>query len=148
MRSCASASVSPRLLISSFTSSIHVFLGLPLGLFPGTSRKYASWIGLLSSLRTTYPNHRNLDFSTQSITVFRIPSRLKIESDGMRSIKVTPHIIQAMRLSVESNLCLCSNFSVQVSQEYVITGRTQAQQIIPLCFMDNHRFPSKTPPWI
>ena len=52
--------------MSSVTQSLHLFLGLPLGLIPGTWCSQTSF-KILASRRTTCPNHLSLDSSILSL---------------------------------------------------------------------------------
>src|SRR5437899_12636099 len=100
--------------MSSFTHSIHVFLGLPF-LTPPTSSKFLHLeTQSPASLRSTCPNHLSLPRLT-TLSTPSIPSPCLSSSLGILSFRVTPDIHLTMLFSVLTSLCISSTFIGQVS---------------------------------
>ena len=138
-------------LPSSWTQSIHRFLGRPLFLVPGSLRSAAHLTNSFSSILFTCPYHLSLlscIFSLSSVTF----NSCFISSFLILSRLVTPLMARRHLISATSNFFTCSSFTAQVSAPYRITGLTivlytcvfsligiRLSYIIPLTFL--HVFP-------
>src|SRR6184192_4899492 len=116
--------------MSSFTHSIHVFLGLPFLTPPTTSKFLHLKTQSSASLRSTCPNHLNLPRLT-TLSTPTIPSPHLSSSLDLLSFRVTPDIHLTMLFSVLSGLCISSTFVGQVSLPYTSTLCTHALYIFP-----------------
>src|SRR5437867_10263340 len=114
--------------MSSFTHSIHVFLGLPFLTPPATSKFLHLETQSSASLRSTCPNHLSLPRLTTPSTP-SIPSPRVSSSLGLLSFKVTSDIHLTMVFSVLTSLCISSFFIGQVSLPYTSTLCTHALYI-------------------
>src|SRR5437867_4021938 len=88
---CVSSFLNPHSFISSFTHSIHVFLGLPFLTPPTTTKFLHLEIQSPASLRSTCPNHLSLPCLT-TLSTPTIPSLLLSSSLDLLSFRVTPDI--------------------------------------------------------
>src|SRR3989441_1697672 len=114
--------------MSSFTHSIHVFLGLPFLASPTTSKFLHLETQSPASLRSTCPNHLSLPRLT-TLSTPTIPSPLPSSSLDLLSFRDTPDL--TMLFSVLSGLCISSTFIGQVSLPYTSTLCTHALYIFP-----------------
>src|SRR5437899_559300 len=116
--------------MSSFTHSIHVFLGLPFLTPPTTSKFLHLETQSPDSLPSTCPNHLSLPrlttLSTPAIPIPRLSSSL-----DLLSCRITPDIHLTMLFSVLTSLCISSTFIGQVSLAYTSTLCTHALYIFP-----------------
>ena len=87
----ASSLQSPFSLISSFNTSLHLFLGLPFTPSPSTCSVLILFIQHNSSLLSTWPNHLNL-FHRMTSAMSSIASMLLTYSLLFLSLKLTPVI--------------------------------------------------------
>ena len=87
----ASSLQSPFSLISSFNTSLHLFLGLPFTPWPSTCSVPIIFIQHNSSLLSTWPNHLSL-FRRMTLAVSSIASMLLTHSLLFLSLKFTPVI--------------------------------------------------------
>src|SRR5207247_7018955 len=115
---------------TTFTQSIHVFLGLPF-LTPHTTSKFLHLeTQSPSSLRFTCPNHLSLPRLT-TLSTPTIPSPCLSSLLDLLSFRVTPDIHLTMLFSVLTRLCISSSFVGQVSLPYTSTLCTHALYIFP-----------------
>src|SRR6059036_3649508 len=121
--------------MSSFTHSIHVFLGLPFLTPPTTLKFLHSETQSPASLRSTCPNHLSLP-SLTTLSPPTIPSPRLSSSLDLLSFIVTPDIHLTMLFSVLTSLCISSTFIGQVSLSYTSTLCTDALYIFPFTFND------------
>src|SRR3989442_12208374 len=119
--------------MSSFTHSIHVFLGLPFLTPPTTSKFLHLETQSSASLRSTWPNHLSLPRLT-TLSTPTIPRPLLSSSLDLLSFRDTPDIHLTMLFFVLSSLCISSTFIGQVSLPYTSTLCTHALYIIPFTF--------------
>lgn len=112
--------VRPNSLMSSLTTSSHVFLGLPFGLTPPTSILVHFFSHSSSSFLSTCPNHRSRPLLNTYINV-SIPNHLLSSSFLFLSLSLTPHINLTICISALSILCTFSPFNAHVSLPYNIT---------------------------
>src|SRR5260221_56975 len=97
-RSWASSRLRPISFMSLFTTSIHIFFGLPLDLGPSTSKTLQPFTQSQSSFLSTCPNHLSLfHFTTTPIASTPILS-LDIAL-VIFSLRETPHIILIILIS-------------------------------------------------
>src|SRR2546425_3447637 len=129
--SCASSFFNPHSFMSSFTHSIHVFLGLPFLTPPTTSKFLHLETQSSAPLRFTCPNHLSLPCLT-TLSTPTIPSPRLSSSLDLLSFRVTPDIHLIMLFSVLTSLCISSTFNGQVSLPYTGTLCTHALYIFPL----------------
>src|SRR2546425_1139905 len=122
---CASSFFNLQSFMSSFTHSIHVFLGLPFLTPPTTSKFLHLKPQSPASLRSTYPNHLSLPRLT-TLSTPTIPSPLLSSSLDLLSFRDTPDIHLTMLFSILSSLCVSSTFIGQVSLPYTSTLCTHA----------------------
>src|SRR3989441_3573123 len=119
--------------MSSFTNSIHVFLGLPFLTLPTISKFLHLETQSPASLRSTCPNHlslpRLITLSTPTIPSPRLSSSL-----DLLSFTVTPHIHLTMLFSVLTSLFISTTFIGQVSLPYAITVYTHVLYIFLFTF--------------
>src|SRR2546425_5865228 len=106
--------------MSSFTYSIHVFLGLPFLTPPTTSKFLHLEIQSSASLRSTCPNHLSLPRLT-TLSTPTIPSPRLSSSLDLLSFRVTPDIHLTMLFSILTSFCILSTFIGQVSLPYTST---------------------------
>src|SRR3989442_14485220 len=119
--------------MSSFTHSIHVFLGLPFLTPPTTSKFLHLETQSPASLRSTCPNHLSLPRIT-TLSTPTIPSPHLSSSLDLLSFRVNPDIHLTMLFSVLTSLCISSTFIGQVSLPYTSTLCTHALYIFPFTF--------------
>ena len=133
-RSYTSSADSPFSLMSSFTLSNHLLLGLPLFLLPCTFTTIALLPTYCSSLRITCPYHFNLVSCTFFVIspTFVVPLIL---SFLILSSFVTPHIHRSILISATSNFFPCAFFNAHVSAPYISAGLTTVLYTFPLIFM-------------
>ena len=89
---CASSMLSPLLLISSFTTSLQVFFGLPLLLLPKTFSSH-TLITFVLSILSIWPSYLSLCsaryFTTSSTSVFALSTALDTQSKSVyRTIRI------------------------------------------------------------
>src|SRR2546425_241697 len=126
---CASSFFNPHSFMSSFTYSIHVFLGLPFLKLPTTSKFLHLETQSPASLRSTHSNHLSLPRLT-TLSTSTIPSpRLSSSLDHL-SFRVTPDIDLTTPLSVLSSLCIPPTLIGQVSLPYTSTLCTHALYMV------------------
>src|SRR3989442_10528627 len=111
--------------MSSFTHSIHVFLGLPFLTPPTTSKFLHLETQSPASLRSTCPTHLSLPRPT-TLSTPTIPSPRLSSSLDLLPFRDTPDIHLTMLFSVLSSLCISSTFIGQVSLPYTSTLCTHA----------------------
>src|SRR5437867_11272525 len=99
--------------MSSFTHSIHVFLGLHFLTPPTTSKFLHLETQSPASLCSTCPNHLSLPRLT-TLSTPTIPSLLLSSPLDILSFRDTPDIHLTMLFSVLSILCISSTFIGQV----------------------------------
>src|SRR3989442_13659212 len=116
--------------MSSFTHSIHVFLGLPFLTPPTTTKFLHLETQSPASLRSTCPNHLSLPRLT-TLSTPTIPSLLLSSSLNLLSFRVTPDIQLTILFSVLTSLCISSTFIGQVSLPYTSTLCIHALYIFP-----------------
>src|SRR5260221_13267816 len=105
--------------MSLFTTSIHVFFGLPLGFCPSSSKTVQPFIQSQLSFLSTCPNHLSLfRFTTTAIASTPILS-LNITL-VILSLRDTPHIILIILFSALSSFAACSAIIAYVSLPYII----------------------------
>src|SRR5260221_10807054 len=105
--------------MSVFTTSTHVFFGLPLGFGPSTSKTVQPFTQSQSSFLPTCPNHLSLfHFPTTPITSTPILS-LNIML-VILSLRDTPHIILIILISAFSSFASCSALIGHVSLPYIV----------------------------
>ena len=133
-RSYTSSADSPFSLMSSFTLSNHLLLGLPLFLLPCTFITIALLPTQCSSLRITCPYHFNLLSCTFFVIspTFAVPLIL---SFLILSSFVTPHIHRSILISATSNFFSCAFFNAHDSAPYISAGLTTVLYTFPLIFM-------------
>ena len=90
--------------ISLRTPSIHLPLGLPLGLFPGTLMSPTALTSLFSSILCMCPYHRSLISLTFSCKLLT-PSSFLMSTLFTLSLNVTPFILFNILISVFSGIC-------------------------------------------
>src|SRR2546425_5390089 len=110
---CASSFFNSHSFMSSFTHSIHVFLGLPFLTPPTTSKFLHLETQSPASLRSTCPHHLSLPRLT-TLSTPTISSLLLRSSFDLLSFRVTPDIHLTMLFSVLLRLCISSFFIGQV----------------------------------
>src|SRR5260221_1812061 len=89
-RSWATSRLRPISFMSLFTTSIHVFCGLPLGFSPSTSKTVQPYTQSQSSFLSTCPNHLSLfRFTTTTIASIFGSAEYSIWSN-IRSGRITP----------------------------------------------------------
>src|SRR5207245_2361185 len=122
-RFCAISGFKFNSFMPSLTHSSHVFLGLPLPLFPSTLTFRQALTHSYPTIRSTCPNQRNLPLLTTSTThsIPRHKYSLLFLSDNF-----TPHILLTIHISLRSSLLASSSFKGQVSLPYPRTLCTQA----------------------
>ena len=98
-----------------FTTSIHLFLCLPLLLCPRTSASKTFLTQSFSSQHCTCPNHLNLASRTLSVT-HATPRMRRISSFLFLSLNVKPRIHLSILISVLSNRSSSRLFNVHVSK--------------------------------
>ena len=116
----ASSLQSPFSLISSFNTSLHLFLGLSFTPSPSTCSVSILFIQHNSSLLSTWPNHFSL-FCHITSAMSSIASMLLTHTLLFLSLKLTPVI----HLNILISLCIfliSSTFVGHVSLPYNITG--------------------------
>ena len=109
--------------------SLHLFLGLPLGLLPSTSLFITAFIGFMSSILVRWPYHRSLISLTFSMMSFT-PSSLLMLTLLSLSLKVTPFILLSILISVDSSILSSFLPTVQVSAPYSNTGLITVRYIL------------------
>ena len=97
--SCASSGVIRSACISLRTPSIHLPLGLPLGLFPDTLMSPTALTSLFSSIFCMCPYQRSLISLTFS-SVLLTPSSFLMSTLFTLSLSVTPFILLNILISV------------------------------------------------
>jgi len=101
--------------MSFLTQSHEVFLGHPLCLIPSTSNITQGLTYLLvSSLRSTHPNHLNLLFLISKMTHSYLNGSLS-SSLFFLSFSLIPHIQLIILISMQFNFTSCSALIGQVS---------------------------------
>ena len=111
--------------------SIHLRVGLPLLLFPGTSIAITLLPTYSSSLLSTCPYHFNL-LSCTFLYISPIFVVTLILSFLILSSLVTPLIHLNILISATSNFFACVFFTAQVSAPYIIAGLTTVLYTFPL----------------
>ena len=129
----ASSLQSPFFLISSFNTSLHLFLGLPFTPLPSTCSVSILFIQHNSSLLSTWPNHINL-FHRMTSAMSSIASMLLTHSLLFLSLKLTPVIHLNILISLLCIFLISSIFVSHVSLTYNIAGLMHVVQIIPFDF--------------
>src|SRR5260221_8557799 len=110
--------------MSLFTTSIHVFFGLPLGFGPSASKTVQPFPQSQSSFLSTCPNRLSLfRFTTTPIASTHILS-LNITL-VILSLRDTPHIILIILISALSSFASSSALIRHVLLPYIIQLRTQ-----------------------
>ena len=130
-RSYTSSSDSPISLMSSFTLSNHLLLGLPLFLLPCTFITIALLPSSCSSLLITCPCHFNLlscIFFVISPT-FVVPLILSFLI--LFSFE-PPHIHRSILISATSNFFSCAFFNAHVSAPYISAGLATVLHTFPI----------------
>ena len=117
----ASSLQSPFSLISSFNTSLHLFLGLPFTPSPSTCSVSILFIQHNSSLLSTWPNHLSL-FHRITSAMSSIASMLLTHSLLFLSLKLTPAIHLNILISLLCIFLISSTFVGHVSLPYNITG--------------------------
>ena len=118
-------------LISSFTLTNHLLLGLPLFLLPCTFITIALLPTQCSSLLITCPYH----FDLLSWTFFVIPYTFVVPlilSFLILSSFVTPHSHRSILISATSDLFSCAFFNAHVYAPYISAGLTTVLYTFPL----------------
>ena len=118
----ASSLQSPFFLISSFNTSLHLFLGLPFTPSPSTWSVSILFIQHNSSLLSTWPNHLNLFRRITSPMSLIASSMLLTHSLLFLSLKLTPVIHLNILISLLCILLISSIFVAHVSLPYNIAG--------------------------
>lgn len=121
--------------MSFLTTSPHVFLSLPLGFLPSTSRCIHFFTQFVSSLLSTWPLHLNLPLRIVTFTD-SIPNLFLSSSLLTLSRNFDPHIHLSICISVLCSLCSCSAFTAQVSLPYSNVLLTHVLYTLPLTFKD------------
>ncbi|XP_054648940.1 uncharacterized protein LOC129190355 [Dunckerocampus dactyliophorus] len=128
--SSASSSLTPTTFMSSFTTSINLFFGLPLGLLPGSS-KLSILLPIYSlSLLWTCPNHLSL----ASLTLSPKPLTCAVPlmySFLILSFLVTPRENLSIFISATSSSVSCLFFIDTVSRRNNIAGLTTVLYSFP-----------------
>ena len=119
--SWASSGVIRSSCMSLRTQSIHLPLGLPLGLFPGTLMSTTALNSLFSSILCMCPYQRSLISMTFSCILFTYSSFL-MSTLFILSLSVIPSIIRYILISVFSRICSSFFLTVQHSAPYRSTG--------------------------
>ena len=119
--SWASSGVIRSVCISLRTQSIHLPLGLPLGLFPGTIMSTTALTSLFSSILCMCPYQRSFISLTYSCMLFT-PSSFLMSILFTLSLSVTPLILCNILISVFSRICSSFFLTVQHSAPYRSTG--------------------------
>ena len=112
---------SPFSLMSSFNTSLHLFLGLPFTSWPSTCSVSILFNQHNSSLLSTWPNHLNL-FRHITSAMSSITSMLLTHSLLFLSLKLTPVIHLNILISLLCIFLISSIFHGHVSLPYNITG--------------------------
>ena len=107
--------------ISLRTQSIHLPLGLPLGLFPGTLMSITALSSLFSSILCMCPYQRSIISLTFSCILFT-PSSFLMCAFFTSSLSVTPLIFRYILISVLSRIYSSFFLTVQHSAPYRRTG--------------------------
>ena len=119
--SWASSGVIRSACISLRTQSIHLPLGLPLGLFPGTLISTTALTSLFSSILCMCSYQSNLISLTFSCMLFT-PSSFLMSTFFTLSLSVTPLIRLNILIYVFSRICSSFFLTVQHSAPYISTG--------------------------
>ena len=117
---CAFSGVIRSVCISLRTPSIHLPLGLPLGLFPGTLMSPTA-LTSFSSILCMCPYQRGLISLTFSCMLLT-PSSFLMSTLFTMSHNVTPFILLNILISVFSKICSSFFLTVQHSVPYRSTG--------------------------
>ena len=117
----ASSLQSPFSLISSFNTSLHLFLDLPFTPLPSTYSVSILFIQHNSSLLSTWPNHLNL-FHCITSPMSSIASMLLTHSLLFLSLKLTHVIHLNILISFLYIFLISSIFAGHVSLPYSIAG--------------------------
>ena len=112
---------SPFFLISSFNTSLHLFLGLPFTPSPSTCNVSILFIQHNSSLLSTWPNHLSL-FHHMTSAMSSIASMLLTHSLLFLSLKLAPSIHFNILISLLCIFLISSTFVGHVSLPYNIAG--------------------------
>ena len=119
--SCASSGMIRSVCISLRTPSIHLPLGLPLGLFPGTLMSPTALTSLCSSILCMCPYQRSL-VSLSFSCVLLTPSSFLMSTLFTLSFNVTHFILLNILICVFSRICSSFFLTVQHSAPYRSTG--------------------------
>ena len=117
----ASSLQSPFSLISSFNTSLHLFLGLPFTPSPSICSVPILFIQHNSSLLSTWPNHLSL-LCHMTSPMSSIASMLLTHSLLFLSFKLTPAIYLNILISLLCIFLISSIFVGHVSLPYNIAG--------------------------
>ncbi|KAF7650345.1 hypothetical protein LDENG_00127500, partial [Lucifuga dentata] len=128
--SSASSSLTPTNFMSSFTTSINLLFGLPLGLLPGSSNLSILLPICSLSLLCTCPNHLSLASLTLSPKHLTCAVPL-MYSFLILSIFVTPKENLSILVSTTSSSASCLFLSATVSKPYNIAGLTTVLYTFP-----------------
>ncbi|KAF7653156.1 hypothetical protein LDENG_00086470, partial [Lucifuga dentata] len=128
--SSASSSLTPTNFMSSFTTSINLLFGLPLGLLPGSSNLSILLPICSLSLLCTCPNHLSLASLTLSPKHLTCAVPL-MYSFLILSILVTPKENLSILVSATSSSASCLFLSATVSKPYNIAGLTTVLYTFP-----------------
>ena len=118
--SCASSGVISSVCISHRTPSIHILLGLPLGLFPGTLMSQTA-LTSFSSILCMCPYQRGIISHTFSCMLLTLSAFL-ISTLFTLSLNVTPFILLNILISVFSRICSSFFLTVQHSAPHRSIG--------------------------
>src|SRR5580692_11557814 len=123
MRSCASDLLSFKSVMSFSTHCRQVFLPLPFGLIPSTTKSLHDDTQSPLALRSPSPNQPSLP----RLTTVSTASTPRLSSNSLvvlLCVNETPHIHLTMNLSALSNLRISSTLTAQVSLAYTNTRCT------------------------
>ena len=129
----ASSLQSPFSLISSFNTSLHLFLGLPFTPLPSTCSVSILFIQHNSSLLSTWQNHLSL-FHHMTSAMSSIASMLLTHSLLLLSLKLTHVIHLNIHISLLCIFRISSTFVGHVSLPYNIAGLMHVVWIIPFSY--------------
>ncbi|KAF7648307.1 hypothetical protein LDENG_00159280, partial [Lucifuga dentata] len=135
--SSASSSLTPTNFMSSFTTSINLLFGLPLGLLPGSSNLSILLPICSLSLLCTCPNHLSLASLTLSPKHLTCAVPL-MYSFLILSILVTPKENLSILVSATSSSASCLFLSATVSKPYNIAGLTTVLYTFPFILAETY----------
>jgi len=127
-----------RCLQSSFTVSIHLFLGVPCLLVPCTYLWSASFGYLVWSILCTWPKYCIRHCCMRFATSWSRPTLSHTSLFLILSLRVTPAILLKQDISNTSNLFSCVCFKVQVSELYIVSYTFNF--VVLLMSIDHHTF--------